>query len=226
AAPRYRRRSQWVDPVDGYGGIAQQRQLGRSSSQRRSSLRNVSADRMSQGRQGRSGTTGRVDAFVTTSAYARQVKGLVVLAASLVLATPARAAVSSRILYASDWSGDMELYAVDPSGREPVGQLTSGIGGTCAFLLPCGFVDPVLSPDGRMVVYGGTGLYSYNGSAALWIARADGSAPRLLAADGASPAWSPDSRWIAYSRKDGIHVTPANRRTDPLPAPGVHRGVG
>jgi Tol biopolymer transport system component len=148
------------------------------------------------------------------------VRGLVILAASLALTPAAHAAASTRVLYASDWSGHMEIYAVDPSGKAPVGQLTFGVEGKCGPFLPCGFIDPVPSPDGRMVVYGDTGDDS------LWVARADGSAARLLTAHGSAPAWSPDSRRIAYSGTDGIHVVDANGKTDRLVAAGLVGDVG
>src|SRR5262249_3556778 len=102
----------------------------------------------------------------------------------------------------------MEIYTVDAGGRAPVGQLTFGTGGKCGAVVPCGFVDPAPSREGRMVVYGDSG------SDSLWIARSDGSAGRLLAAHGAAPAWSPDSRRIAYSGEDGVHVVDPNGRDD------------
>ena len=61
-----------------------------------------------------------------------------------------------RIVYSSDWSGTSEIYAVDPSGRLPTGQLTFGRPPSCTgqvFVLACGFADPVPSPDGRWLLY-------------------------------------------------------------------------
>jgi hypothetical protein len=50
-------------------------------------------------------------------------KMLGVAALILCLAPIARAA-APRILYAGDWLGHMEIFAVDPAGKSPPGQLT------------------------------------------------------------------------------------------------------
>jgi hypothetical protein len=67
-----------------------------------------------------------------------------------------------RILYASNWTARMQIYAVDPSGRAAVAQLTFGSDARCSAdvrpgapgLLPDGFVQPVPSPNGRYVLTG------------------------------------------------------------------------
>src|SRR5690606_6432746 len=72
---------------------------------------------------------------------------------------------------------------------------------------------PVPSPDGKWVVFSLTEP-AYDESAKvtdLWIVPADGSAPprRLTAGKGAEngPAWSPDSRRLAFSaRREGDQV--------------------
>jgi Tol biopolymer transport system component len=108
----------------------------------------------------------------------------------------------SRILYASDWLGPTQILAVDPTGRQPVAQITFGRTKSCgsAYPIGCGFYEPVPSPDGRHIVYRTTGF-----SSDIWLADADGRRPRLIATrvqlpEPGSPyaAWSPDSRRAAY----------------------------
>ena len=41
-----------------------------------------------------------------------------------VLAPAAHAARAPRILYAGDWAGPMQIFAADPSGHAPLGQVT------------------------------------------------------------------------------------------------------
>jgi Tol biopolymer transport system component len=143
---------------------------------------------------------------------------IVVLAAPLAPA-PGRGDVAAtvgatRILYASNWTGHMEIFAVDPSGKNPVRQLTFGTEPGCSNgLLPPGYVQPIPSPDGRHVLYGCGN--SWHGPS-LWVARADGRRPRRLVepdTDSApgpggvfGAAWSPDSKQIAYSASDGLHL--------------------
>src|SRR5262245_45205726 len=101
-----------------------------------------------------------------------------------------------RILYSSDWSGTTEIYAVDPSGKLPVAQVTFGRPPSCSgqvFVVECGFTDPMPSPDGRWVLYRDVGYIPDGSQQTLWIARADGGAPRVLARRASRAAWSPDS---------------------------------
>jgi Tol biopolymer transport system component len=65
--------------------------------------------------------------------------------------------------------------------------------------------DPAWSPDGTRIAYAAKPA---NGSWSLWVANADGTDPRRLAAPAAStngdeqdPAWSPDSTRIAFETK-------------------------
>ena len=128
------------------------------------------------------------------------------LLAALALTQPAHAAPAPRIVNASDWNGPTQLFVADPSGRLPVRQLTTGRAAEpCDSAAACGFTDPVPSPDGRRVAY--SEVHGY-GSAALWLARADGSAPRRLGA-AADAVWAPDGRSLAFAAVDGIHVVAA-----------------
>ena len=64
---------------------------------------------------------------------------------------------------------------------------------------------PDWSPDGRRLVYLGTGTRSYNGGQAyqVWVMRRDGRKRRQLTRDKqgvTEVVWSPDGRWIAFTR--------------------------
>jgi Tol biopolymer transport system component len=122
-------------------------------------------------------------------------------------ATARPGAKGLRILYASDWTGPMEIFAADPSGRAPIQQVTfARPDGVCQQGRPaeaCGYTRPQPSPDGRWLAYWSVGS-GYN-PAALWLARADGTSARTIGV-GYDADWSPDSRSLAYSAADGIHV--------------------
>jgi hypothetical protein len=135
------------------------------------------------------------------------------------LAASPQALASTRILYASDWSGPTEIYAVTADGRSTA-QITAGTPPSCRVqLIPCGFLDPLPSPDGRRLLYRGT-----DGS--LWLSRGDGRSPReLSSADQGAADWSRDSRRVAYAADDGIHVAHADGSGDRLVAPGLSGAV-
>jgi len=126
-----------------------------------------------------------------------------------------------RILYASDWTGTMEIFAADLSGRV-VGQLTfARPEGTCNSPAACGYVRPQPSPDGRRLVYWSTG--SPWEPSTLWLANADGTRARRIG-EGLVAAWRPDSRVLAYSAADGVHLLTAgggNRIVVRTPARGL-----
>jgi Tol biopolymer transport system component len=88
-------------------------------------------------------------------------------------------------VFASDRSGTFELYSARPEGSQ-LGQLTRNRAADTA---------PLFSPNGRRVAF----VRSPRQFASeLWVMNADGSGQRRLAARGDKPAWSPDSRRIAY----------------------------
>jgi hypothetical protein len=135
-------------------------------------------------------------------------RGSVGFAFALLVCSHASALAATRILYASDWPGPTQIFALDPAGRLPTGQLTFERVAMCgATSLPCGFADPLPSPDGRYVAYREVGE-----PGALWLADADGRNARRISDEtldasfgpGASipqrtyAVWSPNSRELAY----------------------------
>lgn len=151
-----------------------------------------------------------------TGASAFRLRGVLLLETALALAAflvipGARAQRVSelppglRVLYASDWTGTMEIFAADPSGRAAVGELTfARPDARCFSAAACGFTRPQPSPDGRRLVYWSTGSFPGEPST-LWLARADGTRARRIGR-GSVAAWQPDSRLLAYASADGIHL--------------------
>jgi hypothetical protein len=97
---------------------------------------------------------------------------------------PARRAAAGRargtILFASNRTGNFEIYSVRADGSH-LGQLTRNTAGD---------TRPAFSPDGRRIAF----VRGYD----LWLMNADGSRQRKLDRIEEGPAWSPDSRSIAY----------------------------
>jgi len=106
-----------------------------------------------------------------------------------------------RILYAEGFkgTGDWDLVVIhgDGSGRS---QWLAG---------PTCDIQPAWSPDGQWVAFirnahdsNGNGVVDEEDAGDLWVARADGSGPRQLTFGPwtVTPAWSPDSRWIAVAQ--------------------------
>jgi TolB protein len=100
------------------------------------------------------------------------------------------------------------VRTIIPSGSEigpPEEIWTIGTNGRAARQLTRNSVSdtaPAWSPTGRWLVY----QRSRDAAGTvwdLWTMRADGSGQRLLARDGARPAWSPDGRLIAFGQPTG-----------------------
>jgi len=138
---------------------------------------------------------------------------LILLLAGLGAGSGSHAAPSaspSRILYAGDWTGPLQVFAVDPSRRAPLAQVTFGRASCSDTAVACGFGDPVPSPDGTRILY--SVRYGYDARHELWVARADGRSPRLVGATPGfpSPAWAADSSRFAYLAGKGVRVVRAD----------------
>jgi dipeptidyl aminopeptidase/acylaminoacyl peptidase len=99
---------------------------------------------------------------------------------------------------------DRQIYSIEPSGRGAA-QLTFGA-------TPAS--SPLPSPDGRRIVF--------SRQKSLWVMKPDGRGQRRLVVSGIEPAWTPDSRRIAYvalgptGERLGIREVGADRKGDRL----------
>lgn len=132
----------------------------------------------------------------------RTVVAALVATVAVAVVAPAGRAASPRILFASDWSGTRQVYAVTPDGRR-VAQLTFGSYAYCPEWKFCGRYNPEPSPNGRRLLF--TGGDEPNGTTRLFVARADGTRARQVAVAkfGVFAAWAPDSRRFAFKFNDG-----------------------
>jgi Tol biopolymer transport system component len=153
--------------------------------------------------------------------------GMFAVSRASLSATPAPKGPGLAILYASSWDGSPELFAADPAGKRPVGQVTfaPGLGSSDPRSVP----EALPSPDGRKLVYCDR---SCGEASRLWLANADGSDARELVAVeccAGSVTWSPDSRRFAYlccadptSPRWGLHVVSADGSTDRIVNTSLH----
>jgi Tol biopolymer transport system component len=99
-----------------------------------------------------------------------------------------------QIGFSSSRSGDFEIFAIDPQGKNIV-QLTDAAGADHY---------PVWSPDGKKIAF----CSERDGNPEIYIMNADGSKPKNItnnpARDAERPGWSPDGRKIIFqSNRDG-----------------------
>jgi TolB protein len=108
---------------------------------------------------------------------------------------PALSPDGSRVAFASDLSGEPEIYVMraDGSGIRPLTQNPGRADG-----------EPAWSPDGRRLAWSSQGD--------VYVMNADGAAKRPVAAtpvEELDPAWSPDGRELVYSAGGDLFVVPA-----------------
>lgn len=110
-------------------------------------------------------------------------------------ASPAFSPDGQSLAYASDRSGNFELYIrpLTPGARE-VAVTTDG--GTN--------VQAAWSPDGRYLAYHSVGR------GGLYVVPAPGGPPRQIAPFGSQPAWSPDGQWIAFRSLSFLTFAPVD----------------
>jgi tricorn protease len=103
-----------------------------------------------------------------------------------------------QLVYASDRFGQLDLFSVRPADRED-GKFyrTRTFAEKRLTRSPEDEHEPSFSPDGKLLAY-------VRGKGDLVVAHADGSDPKILFQHWGriSFSWSPDSRWLAFSRED------------------------
>jgi tricorn protease len=102
------------------------------------------------------------------------------------------------LVYASDRFGQLDLFSAKPADRDD-GKFfrTQKFIETRLTRSPEDEHQPAFSPDGKLLAY-------VKGKGGLVVANADGSNPRVLFEhwERITFSWSPDSRWLAFSRED------------------------
>jgi TolB protein len=89
--------------------------------------------------------------------------------------------------------GDSDIYTVDAASGKEVARITKSLGID---------VSPAFSPDGGRIAF----VSERSGGAQIYVAGADGSAPRRVTFQGSyntDPAWSPDGKTLAFVGRDG-----------------------
>ncbi|MFV1964309.1 MAG: SUMF1/EgtB/PvdO family nonheme iron enzyme [Pirellulaceae bacterium] len=112
--------------------------------------------------------------------------------------------LTGSIAFVSDRGGDLDIWMMEPTGRNPR-QLTQDEHPDA---------DPRFSPDGKQILY--TTLR--DGFPQVWVMHRDGTGAKRIA-DGAQATWSPDGLAIALIRDDQTYVrdleTGGERRITP-----------
>jgi Tol biopolymer transport system component len=103
---------------------------------------------------------------------------------------PAWSPDASKIAFASDASGEFEIYVINSDGSGEAQRLTDSTGKS---------MHPTWSPDGEKIAFESNRTKSWD----IWVMNADGSNDRNLTIDNranyGNPAWSPNGNEIALS---------------------------
>lgn len=109
-----------------------------------------------------------------------------------------------RILFLSNQDGWPDLYTMDLTGKVS-GRVTNSAEAE---------YGAVWSPDGRRIAYtgmdGDQAMGAYQQTHNVYVMSADGINPILVAKDAYNPLWSPDGKWLLFSR-----ATPLVSNTSP-----------
>lgn len=103
-------------------------------------------------------------------------------------AMPAISPDGSLVAFASDSSGDMEIYLAGVTRGSREVALTHDGGQN---------MDPAWSPDGRWIAF------HSRARGGVWVVPSSGGAPMQVVEVGSEPAWSPDSEWLVFSSSQG-----------------------
>jgi Tol biopolymer transport system component len=142
-------------------------------------------------------------------------------------ADPAISPDGTRIAYASNENGQMDVYVIDSHGGKPL-RLTDH---------PAEDSAPTWFPDGASIAF----VSRRSGAQAIWKVGQMGGSATLLVPNAYDPEFSPDGKWIAFTRTDSTgfdaitmapleHVSEARVLSGPMVSPGnqgpsPHRGA-
>jgi Tol biopolymer transport system component len=103
-------------------------------------------------------------------------------------AQPSYSPDGRRIAFASDRSGQWDIWIIDATGRNPM-QITNG---------PMPELHPTWSPDGQRLAYCRINPKARGGE--LWMVDLDRPGAKRLVGEGLFPAWSPQGDKIAFQK--------------------------
>src|SRR5690349_9928214 len=105
---------------------------------------------------------------------------------------PAWSPDGKQISYFSDKSGEYELYIESQDGLTPAREIKIPTTGH--------FYTAAWSPDGKRIMFHDTNLHLWVVDVATGQAKIVGNDPWMVPTRTMNPVWSPDGKWIAYSK--------------------------